>query len=148
MNQGLAHLNHALCKVLGIRSKCGILPLCMMYLVSMDVSHMSGGERKEPNRFAFCMQIEALVQKLLPSSPLVHKFCMRSMAKSFQSFLAIDLMHVESKLLLRNWGTQFSAHFLSLSALLSLWTAPTHPLCVCMSHGYGGMKLLLLMYHP
>ena len=73
MNQGLEHLNHALCKVLGIQSKCGTLPLCRMYLVSMDVSQMSGGERKEPNQFAFCMQTEVLVCKLGPSSQILHE---------------------------------------------------------------------------
>ena len=66
MNQGLEHLNYALCKVLGIQSKCGTLPLCRMYLVSMDVSQMSGGERKEPNRFAFCMQIEVPSSQIGP----------------------------------------------------------------------------------
>ena len=54
------------------------------------------------------------------------------MAKSFQSFLAIDLMHVESKLGLRKWGVNFSAILsLSLSALLSPRTVPhSPPLCV------------------
>ena len=77
------------------------------------------------------MQIEVLVHKLGPFSPLVHKFGMRLMAKSFESFLAIDLMHVESELDLRKWDAQFSA-ILSLSlSPPQPWNNPhTPPLCV------------------
>ena len=145
MNQGLAHLNHALYKVLGIRSKCGTPPLCIMYLVSiwMYLRWVEERERSQINLlFAWKLKFEFI------NWALVHKFCMRSMAKSFQSFLAIDLKHVKSKVGLRKWGANFSAHSLSLSILLSLGTAPTHPLFMCMIQGYGGIKLLLLMYHP
>ena len=44
-----------------------------MYLVSMDVFQMSGGERKEPNQFDFYMQVEVLVHKLGPSSQILHE---------------------------------------------------------------------------
>ena len=72
VNKGLKHINHELCKVLDIQSECKTLLYRPMYLVSMDVSQMSGGERKEPNQFVSCMQNEALVHKVAPSSQVLH----------------------------------------------------------------------------
>ena len=38
MNKGLTHMDHAVCEALGIQCECGTPPLCIMYLVNMDVS--------------------------------------------------------------------------------------------------------------
>ena len=82
-----------------------------------------------------CMNAEPLDQ-------IYARLRSRSRALSSQSLLALDLVHVEAYMQQK----EGSAHFLSLSAFFSHGVALTHPLCVCMSLGYGEMKLLLLMH--
>ena len=110
-----------------------------MYLVSMDEPRkVWRRERREIDLFS-CMNSEPLDQiyAILRS---------RSRALSSQSLLALDLVHVEAYMQQKEGSTHFLSLFLSLSALFSQGSDLTHPLCVSMSLGYGGMKLLLLMH--
>ena len=112
-----------------------------MYLVSMDEPRKVWRREKGEIDLFSCMNVEPLDQ-------VYARLRSRSRALSSQSLLALNLVHVKAYMQQK----EESAHFLSLSLLLSLsalfshGAALTHPLCVCMSLGYGGMKLLLLMY--